>query len=161
MARTLTKNRIFKAGLNNKVNVRFLDYRDLKDKYDKIASIEMIEAVGENYLDKYFGTIKNSLKDDGIAAIQGITIKDDLFDRYRSSEDFIQKYIFPGGFLPSIKFMKDLIKKNKLNLLKVNSYPDDYVRTLATWRINFFKTWQNIRRLQDNFKKLMRPYKKL
>ncbi len=151
-----TKNRIFKAGLNNKVNVRFLDYRDLKDKYDKIASIEMIEAVGENYLDKYFGTIKNSLKDDGIAAIQGITIKDDLFDRYRSSEDFIQKYIFPGGFLPSIKFMKDLIKKNKLNLLKVNSYPDDYVRTLATWRINFFKTWQNITPLgfDETFKRM-------
>ena len=76
-----TKNRIFKAGLNNKVNVMFLDYRDLKDKYDKVASIEMIEAVGENYLDKYFGTIKKSLKENGTAAIQGITIKDNLFNR--------------------------------------------------------------------------------
>jgi len=96
-----TKKRIFNSGLNNKVNVMFLDYRDLKEKYDNIASIEMIEAVGENYLDKYFKTIKNSLKENGTSALQGITIRDDLFDRYKSGEDFIQKYIFPGGFLPS------------------------------------------------------------
>ena len=95
-----TKKRIFQAGLNNKVNVMFLDYRDLKDEYDNVASIEMIEAVGEKYLNKYFETIKRSLKENGAAAIQGITIRDDLFDRYKSSEDFIQKYIFPGGFLP-------------------------------------------------------------
>ena len=155
-----TKNRIFKAGLNNKVNVMFLDYRDLKDNYDKVASIEMIEAVGENYLDKYFGTIKQSLKINGTAAIQGITIRDDLFDRYRSSEDFIQKYIFPGGFLPSTHFMKDLIKKNDLSLLKVNSYPDDYVRTLATWRENFFETWKNISPLgfDETFKRMWEFY---
>lgn len=155
-----TKNRIFEAGLNNKVNVMFLDYRDLKDKYDKVASIEMIEAVGENYLDKYFSTIKNSLKDNGSAAIQGITIKNDLFDRYRNSEDFIQKYIFPGGFLPSIQFMNNLIKKNRLNLIKVNSYPDDYARTLATWRENFFKTWKNIAPLgfDEKFKRMWEFY---
>ena len=97
-----TKNRINDSGLNNKVNVMFLDYRDLNEKYDRIASIEMIEAVGEKYLDKYFETIKKSLNVNGAAAIQGITIRDDLFERYRSSEDFIQKYIFPGGFLPSL-----------------------------------------------------------
>jgi len=112
-----TKNRINDSGLNNKVNVMFLDYRDLNEKYDRIASIEMIEAVGEKYLDKYFETIKRSLNVNGAAAIQGITIRDDLFERYRSSEDFIQKYIFPGGFLPSLSFMKSLIKKNNLNLL--------------------------------------------
>jgi cyclopropane-fatty-acyl-phospholipid synthase len=155
-----TKNRIFKAGLNNKVNVMFLDYRDLKDKYDKVASIEMIEAVGENYLDKYFGKIKGSLKENGMAAIQGITIRDDLFDRYRSSEDFIQKYIFPGGFLPSIQFMRDLISKNKLNLLEVNSYPDDYAKTLTTWRENFLKSWINIAPLgfDETFKRMWEFY---
>jgi cyclopropane-fatty-acyl-phospholipid synthase len=155
-----TKSRIFKAGLNNKVNVKFLDYRDLKDKYDKVASIEMIEAVGENYLDKYFGTIKNSLNESGTAAIQGITIKDDLFERYRNSEDFIQKYIFPGGFLPSVQFIKDLTKKNKLDLLKINSYPDDYARTLATWRENFFKAWKNITPLgfDETFKRMWEFY---
>jgi cyclopropane-fatty-acyl-phospholipid synthase len=114
-----TKNRISNAGLNNKVNVMFLDYRDLKEKYDRIASIEMIEAVGEKYLNKYFETIKRSLNENGSAAIQGITIRDDLFERYRSSEDFIQKYIFPGGFLPSLSFMKSLTKKNNLGLLKL------------------------------------------
>ena len=155
-----TKNRINDAGLNNKVNVRFLDYRDLNEKYDRIASIEMIEAVGEKYLDKYFETIKRSLNVNGVAAIQGITIRNDLFERYRSSEDFIQKYIFPGGFLPSLSFMKSLIKKNNLNLLKVNSYPDDYAKTLATWRENFLKVWSNIAPLgfDETFKKMWEFY---
>ena len=155
-----TKNRINDAGLNNKVNVMFLDYRDLNEKYDRIASIEMIEAVGEKYLDKYFETIKRSLNANGAAAIQGITIRDDLFERYRSSEDFIQKYIFPGGFLPSLGFMKSLIKKNNLNLLKVNSYPDDYAKTLATWRENFLKVWSNIAPLgfDETFKRMWEFY---
>ena len=74
----------------------------------------MIEAVGENYMDKYFQTIKKVLNNNGTAAIQGIVIKDELFERYRANEDFIQKYIFPGGFLPSINFMEKLIKKNNL-----------------------------------------------
>ena len=155
-----TKNRINDAGLNNKVNVMFLDYRDLNEKYDRIASIEMIEAVGEKYLDKYFETIKRSLNVNGAAAIQGITIRDDLFERYRSSEDFIQKYIFPGGFLPSRDFMKSLIKKNNLNLLKINSYPDDYAKTLATWRENFLKVWNNIAPLgfDETFKRMWEFY---
>ena len=155
-----TKNRINDSSLNNKVNVMFLDYRDLNEKYDRIASIEMIEAVGEKYLDKYFETIKRSLNANGAAAIQGITIRDDLFERYRSSEDFIQKYIFPGGFLPSLGFMKSLIKKNNLNLLKVNSYPDDYAKTLATWRENFLKVWSNIAPLgfDETFKRMWEFY---
>ena len=155
-----TKNRIKHAGLNNKVNVMFLDYRDLKEKYDRIASIEMIEAVGEKYLDKYFEKIKKSLKENGSAAIQGITIRDDLFERYRNSEDFIQKYIFPGGFLPSLNFMKSLIKKNNLNLLKVNSYSNDYAKTLAIWRENFLKVWGNIAPLgfDETFKRMWEFY---
>ena len=155
-----TKKRISDSGLNNKVNVLFLDYRDLRDKYDKIASIEMIEAVGENYLGKYFETIKKSLKENGSAAIQGITIRDDLYDRYRRSEDFIQKYIFPGGFLPSVNLIKTLIKKNNLNLTKVNSYPDDYAKTLASWRVNFFKAWDNITPLgfDETFKRMWEFY---
>ena len=155
-----TKKRISNAGLDNKVNVMFLDYRDLQDKYDKIVSIEMIEAVGENYLGKYFETIKKSLNKDGSAALQGITIRDDLFDRYKRSEDFIQKYIFPGGFLPSVNLMKTLIEKNKLNLIKVNSYPDDYAKTLANWRINFFKAWNNITPLgfDETFKRMWEFY---
>ena len=132
----------------------------MKDKYDNIASIEMIEAVGENYLDKYFGTIKNSLKNNGTAAIQGIIISDNLFERYRNSEDFIQKYIFPGGFLPSEKFMKHLIKKHKLSLDKINSYSDDYAKTLNIWKSNFLIAWKNISPLgfDETFKKMWEFY---
>ena len=155
-----TKKRIFKNGLNNKVNVMFLDYRDLKDEYDKVASIEMIEAVGEKYLDQYFRKIKNSLKSNGHAAIQGITIRDDLFDRYRTGEDFIQKYIFPGGFLPSFDYIKRLAEKNKLKLEKINSYSNDYAKTLSTWRNNFFKAWNDISPLgfDDSFKRMWEFY---
>ena len=151
-----TKKRIFNSGLNNKVNVKFLDYRDVKDKYDHVASIEMIEAVGEEYMDKYFGTIKKVLNNNGTAAIQGIVIKDDLFERYRANEDFIQKYIFPGGFLPSINFMEKLIKKNNLKLERINTYSDDYAKTLASWRKNFLGAWEKISLLGfDNYFKRM------
>ena len=155
-----TKKKIFNSGLNNKVNVKFLDYRDLKEKYDHVASIEMIEAVGEKYMDQYFGTIKNVLNYGGTAAIQGIVIKDDLFERYRANEDFIQKYIFPGGFLPSIQFMENLIKKNELKLEKINTYSDDYARTLATWRKNFLGAWEKISPLgfDEYFKRMWEFY---
>ncbi len=155
-----TKKKIFNSGLNNKVNVKFLDYRDLNEKYDHVASIEMIEAVGEKYMDQYFGTIKNVLNYGGTAAIQGIVIKDDLFERYRANEDFIQKYIFPGGFLPSIKFMENIIKKNDLKLEKINTYSDDYARTLATWRENFLGVWEKISPLgfDDYFKRMWEFY---
>ena len=155
-----TKNKIFNSGLNNKVNVKFLDYRDLKEKYDHVASIEMIEAVGEKYMDQYFGTIKNVLNYGGTAAIQGIVIKDDLFERYRANEDFIQKYIFPGGFLPSIQFIENQIKKNDLKLEKINTYSDDYARTLATWRKNFLNAWEKISPLgfDEYFKRMWEFY---
>ena len=155
-----TKKKIFNSGLNNKVNVKFLDYRDLKDTYDNIVSIEMIEAVGEKYLDQYFHTIKRSLKNNGTAAIQGIVIRDDLFDRYKRSEDFIQKYIFPGGFLPSVKFMSQLIEKNNINLKKIESYSEDYAKTLSIWKNNFFNAWGNISPLgfDDYFKRMWEFY---
>ncbi len=155
-----TKKKIFNSGLNNKVNVKFLDYRDLKDTYDNIVSIEMIEAVGEKYLDQYFRTIKHSLKNNGTAAIQGIVIRDDLFDRYKRSEDFIQKYIFPGGFLPSVKFMSQLIEKNNINLRKIESYSEDYAKTLSIWKNNFLNKWGNISPLgfDDYFKRMWEFY---
>ena len=155
-----TKKKIFDSGLNNKVNVKFLDYRDLKEKYDHVASIEMIEAVGEKYMDQYFGTIKKVLNNNGTAAIQGIVIKDDLFERYRANEDFIQKYIFPGGFLPSIDFIENIIKKNNLKLEKINTYSDDYAKTLANWRENFLEAWEKISPLgfDDYFKRMWEFY---
>ena len=155
-----TKKKIFQSGLNNKVNVKFLDYRDLTNKYDHVASIEMIEAVGEKYMNTYFGTIKKVLKNNGTAAIQGIVIKDNLFDRYRANEDFIQKYIFPGGFLPSLEFMKNLIQQNNLQFENINTYSNDYARTLATWRKNFLGVWDKINGLgfDDYFKRMWEFY---
>ncbi len=155
-----SKKRIFEKGLNNKVNVKFLDYRDLNSKYDKIASIEMIEAVGDKYLNDYFKIIKNSLKPNGKAAIQGIIIKDDLFERYKNNEDFIQKFIFPGGFLPSLDLIKNISKNNHLKLEKINSYSNDYAITLSTWRDNFLSTWDKIAPLgfDDYFKRMWEFY---
>ena len=113
-----TKKKIFENGLNNKVNVLFLDYRDLKERYNKIASIEMIEAVGDKYLNNYFKTIKNSLAPSGIAAIQGIIIKDDLFDRYKKAKTLFKIY-FSRRFLPSLKQIKKITKNNRLSLTKL------------------------------------------
>ena len=140
-----TKKKIFNSGLNNKVNVKFLDYRDLNDKYDHVASIEMIEAVGEKYMDKYFETIKKVLNNNGTAAIQGIVIKDDLFDRYRANEDFIQKYIFPGGFLPNKNSINKYVSDNGLTINSYISYADHYANTLKIWREQFNKKWNLIK----------------
>jgi cyclopropane-fatty-acyl-phospholipid synthase len=150
------KKRIFNAGLNEKVNIRFLDYRDVKGQYDSIASIEMIEAVGEKYLNKYFSMIKNNLKPGGIGAIQAIIIKDELFDQYRKSEDFIQKYIFPGGFLPSLQSIKDHTEKSGLQLTAYNSYGIHYSNTLKKWRENFISSWSDISKqgFDQSFKKI-------
>ena len=103
-----TKSRINRLGLNHKVNIQMLDYRDINRQYDNIISIEMIEAVGEKFLNEYFRSIKKNLSLKGRAAIQSIVINDSLYDRYRTKEDFIQKYIFPGGFLPSLKSLKKI-----------------------------------------------------
>ena len=151
-----TKERIRKSGLNHKVNVKMLDYRDVKKKYDIIISIEMIEAVGEKYLEKYFYTIKENLAPGGRGAIQAIIIKDELYNRYRNKEDFIQKYIFPGGFLPSLQSIKDYSKKTGLVLKDYNSYGQHYSHTLSKWRENFIKSWNNISQqgFDSSFKKI-------
>ena len=140
-----TKERIHKCGLNEKVNIEIKDYRDLKDKYNSIASIEMIEAVGQNYLESYFKTIKKNLSTNGRAAIQAITIDDSLFDRYKTKQDFIQKYIFPGGFLPSKNSLNKYVSENGLTIKSYDSYADHYANTLAMWRNEFNKKWNLIK----------------
>ena len=139
------KERIHNCGLNEKINIEIKDYRDLKSKYNSIASIEMIEAVGQNYLESYFKTIKNNLSDGGKAAIQAITIDDSLYDRYRNKQDFIQKYIFPGGFLPNKNTINKLVSKNGLSVNSYISYADHYADTLAIWRDEFNKKWSLIK----------------
>ena len=139
------KERIYKCGLNEKVNIQIKDYRDLKDRYNSIASIEMIEAVGQNYLESYFKKIKENLSDNGVAAIQAITIDDTLFDRYKNKQDFIQKYIFPGGFLPSKNSLNRHVSDNGLAIKSYESYADHYSSTLALWRNEFNKKWDLIK----------------
>ena len=154
------KKRIFKNGLNEKVNIQMLDYRDVNKKYNAVASIEMIEAVGQNYLPSYFKKIKDSLSEGGIAAIQAITIDDKIYDRYKLKTDFIQKYIFPGGFLPSKKEILKLSNQNGLYFDKCNSYGLDYSNTLRIWRNEFAKKWNSISQqgFDDTFKRMWNFY---
>ena len=139
------KERIYRCGLNEKVNIEIKDYRDLKDKYNSIASIEMIEAVGQNYLESYFKTIKENLSNSGKAAIQAITIDDNLFNRYKNKEDFIQKYIFPGGFLPNKNSINKYVSNHGLTIKSYESYADHYSNTLSIWRDEFNKKWDQIK----------------
>ena len=154
------KERIHKCGLNEKVNIQIKDYRDLKDKYDSIASIEMIEAVGQNYLESYFKKIKENLSNSGTAAIQAITIDDSLFDRYKNKQDFIQKYIFPGGFLPSKNRLNKHVSDNGLTIKSYESYADHYSNTLALWRHEFNKKWALIKNqgFDTTFKRMWEFY---
>ena len=154
------KNRIYKIGLNEKINIKMQDYRDVKNKYNSIASIEMIEAVGQDYLKNYFQSIKKYLKNDGKAAIQAITIDDKLFNRYKKKEDFIQKYIFPGGFLPSKNSLVEYAKKTGLEFTQCNSYGVHYSNTLKIWREKFFKSWEHISKqgFDNTFKRMWNFY---
>ena len=138
------KERIFKNGLNEKVNIQMLDYRDINKKYNSIASIEMIEAVGQNYLKNYFKKIKENLIHNGKVGIQAITIDDNLYDRYRKKKDFIQKYIFPGGFLPCKKSLTKHAEQVGLNFDLCNSYGFHYSNTLSIWRDKFINKWEHI-----------------
>jgi len=138
------RERIHKSGLNHKVNIEMMDYRDVKKKYDAIASIEMIEAVGKDYLHNYFQTIKKNLTANGKVGIQAITIDDKYFYRYKTKQDFIQKYIFPGGFLPSKMALYNCANKNGLEINSYNSYGLHYSNTLILWRDEFLKKWDLI-----------------
>ena len=154
------KNRMHKCGLNEKVNIEIKDYRDLKDKYNSIASIEMIEAVGQNYLESYFKTIKKNLSHNGSAGIQAITIDDTLFDRYKNKQDFIQKYIFPGGFLPNKGSIDKYVSENGLTIKSYESYADHYSNTLAIWKNEFNKKWDLIKQqgFDTTFKRMWEFY---
>jgi cyclopropane-fatty-acyl-phospholipid synthase len=140
------KAKIYRLGLNHKVNIKMIDYRDVKKKYENIISIEMIEAVGEKNLNNYFKSIKKNLTAEGRVAIQSIIISDRLYDRYRTKEDFIQKFIFPGGFLPSLKSLKKLSSNSGLAVDSQKLYGEHYSNTLQKWRKSFLNSWEQISR---------------
>lgn len=148
--------RMDRAGLSEKVEIRRQDYRDIDGQFDKVVSIEMFEAVGEKYWSTYFGKIAKVLKPGGRAALQIITIKDDLFERYRKRADFIQRYVFPGGMLASMDRLKDETDRAGLAWRNVEAFGASYAQTLALWASRFKSKWDDIRSLgfDDRFKKL-------
>ena len=127
-----------RAGVDAQVQLRLQDYRDIQDEpFDAIASIEMFEAVGREYWDSFFSTLRHKLKPGGRACIQTITIRDDLFERYVSGTDFIQQYIFPGGLLPSASMFKAEARKAGLEVVNELAFGPDYAETLRRWRAAF------------------------
>ncbi len=129
--------RMARLGLSDKVELKLIDYRDMTGQFDRIASIEMFEAVGEAWWPTYFEKVQALLKPGGRAGLQIITIRDSLFDDYRRKADFIQRYIFPGGMLPPPQRLTKEISSAGLSLETVELFSDDYGRTLAEWRAQF------------------------
>ncbi|AZL68355.1 MULTISPECIES: SAM-dependent methyltransferase [Pseudomonas] len=132
-----TLQRVKALGLERRISVLCEDYRDLRGRFDKLVSIEMIEAVGHRYLPTYFRQCAALLKDDGLMLLQAITIRDQRYAQARRSVDFIQRYIFPGGALPSLSVLLDTAsRQTALNLLHMEDFGQDYARTLRHWRDN-------------------------
>lgn len=154
------RKRMFEQGLAEKVDIRLVDYRDVQGAFDRVASIEMFEAVGERYWPAYFGKISEVLKQRGRAGLQIITIRDDLFSSYRSHVDFIQKYVFPGGMLPSEQRLRDEAAKAGLAWQEATRFGPDYARTLSEWAERFQKAWREIRLLgfDERFRRLWHFY---
>jgi cyclopropane-fatty-acyl-phospholipid synthase len=138
------KARITAAGLGDRTDLRFQDYRDVTGTYDRIASVEMIEAVGEEHWPGYFKTIADRLKPGGVAMIQAITIEAASFARYRAKADFIQRYIFPGGMLPTEAVMTANAEAAGLQFEVVERFGADYVATLRAWATAFEQAWPQI-----------------
>ena len=136
--------RIQKAGLSDKVQFKLQDYRDETGIYDGIASIEMFEAVGEQYWPIYFQTLRDRLKPGKNATLQIITVEDARFEIYRKSVDFIQKYIFPGGMLPSPSVLRNEVEKAGLNVMKSIEFGESYSQTLRRWHETFNQRWEDV-----------------
>jgi cyclopropane-fatty-acyl-phospholipid synthase len=156
-----TEQRIRDLGLADRVTLLLEDYRDLDGQYDKLVSIEMIEAVGHRYLPTYFEQCARLLKPDGLMLLQAITIRDQRHEQARSSVDFIQRYIFPGGALPSVQKMLDVVTRHTdLNLHHMEDFGLHYARTLRLWHENLRQARQRLEQLgyDDYFYRLWEFY---
>jgi cyclopropane-fatty-acyl-phospholipid synthase len=158
--RDFAQARIHAAGLSDKVDIRLQDYRDERGLYDRIASIEMIEAVGEQFWPQFFSQLRDRLLPGGLVGIQAITIQDRFFQAYRQEVDFIQRYVFPGGMLPSPQVLKSLGERFGVPVIRERVFGQDYAKTLATWRNNFRAAWPNLTPLgfDDRFRRLWEYY---
>ena len=152
--------KIQELGLQDRMTVIYRDYREHQGQYSRIYSIEMFEAVGIQYWQTYFDKVKELLKPQGVFSMQTIVIFDGFFERYAKKIDFIQKYIFPGGMLPSPQKLQQIARENKLGYLVKNQMADSYHQTLELWRKNFNEKWQKIKNLgySDEFKRMWNFY---
>ena len=138
------QERLAREGLADRADLRIEDYRDTTGQYDRIASIEMIEAVGMEYWPSYFKMLHDRLKPGGRAVLQAITIAEDRFEAYRKKPDFIQRYIFPGGCLPTKTALRNGLAEAGLRLVERHDFGESYARTLAAWRARFLAAWPRI-----------------
>ena len=152
--------RIAEAGLSDKVTIKLQDYRDETGLYDRIASIEMFEAVGQQYWTTYFGQLRDRLSPGGRAGLQVITIHDRLFEGYRKEIDFIRRYVFPGGMLPSPSIMRSMGEKHGFSLAVEKTFGLDYAETLTHWRDRFRSAWPSITSFgfDERFRRLWEYY---
>jgi len=138
---------IQKEALADRVEFRLQDYREVKGRFDRIVSIEMIEAVGRQFMPKYFETIRDRLTPGGLCVLQAITIAEERFSNYCKRPDFIQRFVFPGGFLPSKTFLRDALESADLKIVAVENFGESYALTLREWRRRFLEKWPHVERL--------------
>jgi cyclopropane-fatty-acyl-phospholipid synthase len=159
--RDFALRRVADLGLSGRITVLLQDYRDLTGEYDKLVSIEMVEAVGASYLDGYFGHCARLLKPDGAMLLQAITIQDQHYEQALKSVDFIQRYVFPGSFIPSVQALsKSLTKASDFKIFHLEDIGPHYARTLRLWRERFFRNLASVRNLgySESFVRLWEYY---
>jgi cyclopropane-fatty-acyl-phospholipid synthase len=156
----LATERVEAAGLSNRISVMLSDYRDLKGSFDKLISIEMIEAVGHNYFKTFFEKCASLLKPHGRAAIQAITIQDRYYEQARREVDFIKRYIFPGSCMTAVSVLAESARDTDLRLVHLEDITPHYAETLLRWRKNFLRNWDQIRELgfSEQFRRLWEFY---
>ncbi|EWH01598.1 cyclopropane-fatty-acyl-phospholipid synthase [Halomonas sp. BC04] len=156
-----TALRIREEGLEERITLLQLDYRELEGRFDRLISVEMIEAVGHQYLPTYLKTLDRLLTDDGLALLQAITIRDQRFEAAKREMDFIKRHVFPGGFLPSHRIILDgMARHTSLNVLALDEIGPHYARTLREWRHRFEANLETVRKLgyEERFIRLWRYY---
>ena len=154
------QRRIAEAGLGERVSLQLQDYRDISGQFDRIVSIEMIEAVGRGYWPSYFATLRRSLRPGGRVVLQAITIDEHMFEDYQQGTDFIQRYIFPGGCLPSVPAVKSKAEAAGLSVTEQLDFGESYALTLKEWRRRFLERWSEIAPLgfDEPFRRLWEFY---
>ena len=157
----LCKERFKKEGIEDKIDILLKDYRDLKGEFDAIIAVEMFEAVGREYFHIFFKKCQELLKPSGVLVLQVITIPDQRYKAYSKGSDFIQKYIFPGGHLPSIlKLLETTSKHTRLNLNHLEEFTEHYAKTLNIWHENFENNLDEVKKLgfDDYFIRMWKMY---